>query len=330
MEYIARAAGAGPGKNGFLYSNALSILEYNYEKQFRTFEIDLSSTSDDRFVCVHDWTRYNLLYKRDAVADATFANHIPSYEEFMYDQFGSYRSRVDMCDVAHLTTWLTNHKDAKIVLDMENPTAARWQTLITEIAETNDSPDLLDRIIPKVYGDPSTIAAFMALHKWPRLHYVLDDLTDATFEYFVNNELAIQNFVVEAPYWDFQQAKAQLDKFQLKGIKTCAFTATDCVLADLMQEAGADMVYSDYNCANLLAPGNFDYKVKQSFTAAIEPGYHISFPFDNTKIVSVFHFVIGAVVGMGTVNFLRTGIGRLNGDFWNHWVPDNMLQAALL
>ena len=83
MEYIARAAGAGPGKNGFLFSNALSILEYNYEKSFRTFEIDLSSTSDDRYVCVHDWVRYNLLYKR--TPDLTQKNHIPSYEEFIYD-----------------------------------------------------------------------------------------------------------------------------------------------------------------------------------------------------------------------------------------------------
>lgn len=48
-------AHAGSGINGQNYSNSIEALNLNYGKGFRTFEIDLSCTSDDKLICLHDW-----------------------------------------------------------------------------------------------------------------------------------------------------------------------------------------------------------------------------------------------------------------------------------
>lgn len=87
--------------------------------------------------------------------------------------------------------------------------------------------------------------------------------------------------------------------------------ANDCQLAKKIDELGADYLYSDFNCDNYYAPGNFEYVHDKSLLDIFKDDFHISFPFMSYPTVTSFHFVIGLIVGYGTVEFLREGVTYL-------------------
>ncbi len=104
-------AHAGGGINGHNYSNSLEALEYNYNKGFRTFEIDFSWTSDDQLVCLHDWK------KRFKKVFGYSIKQPLSYHEF---QMALYNSNdLHPCTVETLSNWVIDNPDVNIVTDVK-------------------------------------------------------------------------------------------------------------------------------------------------------------------------------------------------------------------
>lgn len=105
--FIAHAGGSIDGK---IYTNSLEALDYNYERGFRLFELDISKTSDGKYVAAHDWKHWSGLTQYNELVPVT-------EEEFLKHQLlGKYTP----LNMARINEWFRKHPDAILVTDKIN------------------------------------------------------------------------------------------------------------------------------------------------------------------------------------------------------------------
>jgi len=130
---IAHAAGSYRKHS---YSNSLQALENSYfNKGLRWLEVDLSPTSDQQYVLLHDWqSTWQHFFSYD---------QIPTRDEFM-----SLTMKYDLTqmDIHTLADWMYQHEDAMIVLDIK---ASQPLDALRQIAQAY--PDLTDRMVPELF-----------------------------------------------------------------------------------------------------------------------------------------------------------------------------------
>ncbi|WP_338463968.1 hypothetical protein [Franconibacter daqui] len=157
---VDRIAHAGGSLNGNTYTNSIDALNANKDK-FNLFEIDLSFTSDNKLVCIHDWRRDVLSYaigldKDGIISFADFAKYRSTYTKWK------------VCSLDDLIVWLKANPGKRIVTDVkENNMAA-----LTQIAQLY--PDYISRFIPQIYDLEEYDAArklgykdlIFSLYKW--------------------------------------------------------------------------------------------------------------------------------------------------------------------
>lgn len=134
----ALIAHAGGIVNGNTYTNSLEALNENYKKGHRCFEIDLSFTSDDRLVLIHDWEgKYRRYFF--GVDDGT----IPSLGEFQRKKmkFGLTQLTAD-----DLFQWMERHPDAVVVTDIKTDNIKGLRRIKEKFGKYTD------RILPQVYN----------------------------------------------------------------------------------------------------------------------------------------------------------------------------------
>ncbi len=139
-----RIAHAGGGLNDKTYTNSMEALDYNINRGYRYFEIDLTFTSDNKLVCMHDWEE---AYKRNFGLEP---NGIPSFSEFQttVKEHGKYTP----CHLDRLKNWLILNPSAKIITDVRGDNLAA----LRKISET--IKDAGERVIPQIYK-PSSFEA---------------------------------------------------------------------------------------------------------------------------------------------------------------------------
>lgn len=144
VELIAHAGGGLPAG---IYTNSQQAMDRAYEHGIRLIEVDLSWTSDDRLVLIHDWGRsraewfWSRWWMPPSLADR-FAS-APDHADFMSD---TMRSGLSQMDLAALLEWLRAHPGARIVTDVKSDNM-RALTLIAR-----EAPDLMGSIIPQIYA----------------------------------------------------------------------------------------------------------------------------------------------------------------------------------
>jgi glycerophosphoryl diester phosphodiesterase len=131
---IAHAGGRINGQN---YSNSLEALNLNYDKGFRTFEIDFSWTSDGQLVCLHDWD------KRFKKVFGFKTKHALNYEQFQ--TLVKNTNKLHPCTLETLDLWLIEHPDVKVITDVKYNNIKAIRKII------NQYPHLLHRLIPQFY-----------------------------------------------------------------------------------------------------------------------------------------------------------------------------------
>ncbi len=105
--YIAHAGGE---VNGNKSTNTQDALDESYKKGFRLFELDITETSDGKWVASHDWEMWARFTDYDGVLP-------PSYAEFMKHKiYGDYLP----LDLRAINEWFSNHLDAILVTDKVN------------------------------------------------------------------------------------------------------------------------------------------------------------------------------------------------------------------
>lgn len=128
-------AHAGGAIRNLTYTNSLEALDYNYGRGHRFFEADISFTSDNRLVLIHDWGEvYNNLF--------LVGSEWPTEDEFMSL---TMKHGLHQMDMEGLYRWLNYHKDAYIITD------AKSDNILTLTLISKEFPDYKDRLIPQIY-----------------------------------------------------------------------------------------------------------------------------------------------------------------------------------
>ncbi len=116
----------------------------NYDKGFKTFEVDFVPTSDNRLVCRHLWEDPNLQKGIDE-------NHIPSLEKFKNTPIlGQYTplTYTDLCTI------LKEYPDAWIITDTKENSAKEIENdfinIVGEAMEVN-ALNVLNRFVIQIY-----------------------------------------------------------------------------------------------------------------------------------------------------------------------------------
>ena len=135
LDWLPRIAHAGGALDGLTYTNSQEALAAN-AGAFDLIEIDLSFTSDDQLVCLHDWDAPFLTPDGQPIAPLPLA-----------EVLARARTGADYtpCTLDTLAAVLDDHPDLRIVLDLK----ARAMEAYGRIAQTR--PELLPRLIPQFY-----------------------------------------------------------------------------------------------------------------------------------------------------------------------------------
>ncbi|WP_158611342.1 sulfatase-like hydrolase/transferase [Mangrovimonas spongiae] len=107
LRFIAHAGGKIDDK---IYTNSLEALNTNYAKGFRLFELDILTSSDNKFVAAHYWD--------DWIKMTEYTGKTPvSRKEFMsHKLYGKYTP----LDMKSINNWFKSHPDAVLVTDKIN------------------------------------------------------------------------------------------------------------------------------------------------------------------------------------------------------------------
>ncbi len=122
----------------FLGSNSLEGLEQCAQGGFGAVELDLSFTSDDRLVCIHDWSREYI--------DTLKEGEAPAWEEFKSSKIFWNYTPIDIDDAAE---FLAGHPGMYIVTDIKE----RFAEAVSAVKNAFGEKRLCDRVVIQVYSE---------------------------------------------------------------------------------------------------------------------------------------------------------------------------------
>ncbi len=129
-------AHAGGAWNRQTYTNSLEALNQNYDMGFRLFEVDLSLTTDNALVLLHDWNKtLKTLYKSSSGR--------LSHSDFMELETRKGWRQLDLDGLCH---WMKKHPDALVITDVKEENVAGLAMV------ARSCPGLLASIIPQIYS----------------------------------------------------------------------------------------------------------------------------------------------------------------------------------
>lgn len=149
---IAHAMGA---IDGVQYSNCLEAFLANYNDGFRTFEVDLMLTADDKVVAMHDGL------EKEYGLDGLISGY--TVRQFKGTKFKGIYTPLDLGDIIAL---LVDHGDAVLVPDVKSDFKKTYDVLVHEVEKSD--PEVLKRIIPQIYKeeDFKTLKAMNAFNRF--------------------------------------------------------------------------------------------------------------------------------------------------------------------
>lgn len=166
--YIAHAMG---GIDGTSYTNSLEAFLLNYENGHRVFEVDLSLTSDNELVAIHDWSQEMTIGICEFPLTEEQIGQPLSAAEFKELKIKGQYTPLSFEDIVEL---MDSFPDIYIVTDTKETETAyvteQFQYIIDKTSEVD--PALLDRIIPQIYNE-DMYDCIMDLYDWNSIIYTL-------------------------------------------------------------------------------------------------------------------------------------------------------------
>ncbi len=109
--FIAHAGGI---IDKYIYTNSLETLNKNYEQGFRYFELDIQTSTDGKFIAIHEWEEWSEI--------SNYSGKTPVSEaEFLKHKIHNIYTPLNM---ELINKWFNTHKDAFLVTDkINNPEA---------------------------------------------------------------------------------------------------------------------------------------------------------------------------------------------------------------
>ena len=234
---IAHALG---GVEGISYLNCREGFVGAYEAGCRVFEVDLTRTSDDAWVCRHSWTDPMGQWEGEdsrKLDKATFLEK-PYYGKYQGLAF------------ADLVELLTEYPDAYLLLDTKHYSITNYQNALRDysslLAQVSDmgAEGILDRCIPEIYNE-SMYYGIAMLHSFPAFmyscwqSYSLQELEEiAAF----CKDHALAAVAIAQDDWS---GKAQ-ELFTRQGIYVYVYTVNEAEQAEALLDAGVQGIVTDF------------------------------------------------------------------------------------
>ena len=158
-----------------IYTGCLEAFVANYERGYRTFEVDLEITSDNKVVLRHDWDQ--------PIQEGVSSDNIPTQEQFLSIPIkGKYTplSFQDLCLI------MQEHPDIWIVTDTKYPdweNVIKQFTIMVQTAEECGAPEVLDRLVVQIYNPPM-YDAVMQVYPFRSFIFTMYQYWDGTPEQF--------------------------------------------------------------------------------------------------------------------------------------------------
>lgn len=239
-KYVAHALG-GIDKNS--YTNSLEAFEYNYKQGHRVFEVDLSLTSDNELVAIHDWstnTTENVL-KMNLTAEQQ--GESLSLKEFKQKKIKGKYTTLSFEDIAKL---MEQYPDMYIVTDtketMEDKIIIQFEVMVKTAEKVN--PSILDRIIPQVYNN-NMFNCIMKIYDFKSVIYTLYNQGNA-FSYENTLKFAYENGIKVITTYPNRADDYFLRELQDRGITIYMHTYNDEEQIKPWKEKGVHGFYTDF------------------------------------------------------------------------------------
>ena len=162
--------------DGYSYTGSKEAFEENYEKGYRTFEVDLALTSDDKMVLRHDWDQ--------PIQEGISSENIPTQEEFLsvpiYEMYTPL-SFYDLCLIMqeYPDIWIvtdTKYRDEEVV--------KKQFSIIVSTAKECNAEEVLDRLVIQIYNE-SMYEALKEVYPFKSFIFTLYKRWDGTTEEFI-------------------------------------------------------------------------------------------------------------------------------------------------
>ncbi len=220
---IAHAGGIG---NHRTYTNSLEALDNSVARGFTAIEIDLSWTSDDHLVLIHDWDRefVKLFDRSPGRLNVAEFRSIPSAHGLTH------------LSLEDLESWLVEHPDILIVTDIKERNIDGLRLLAQEY------PEQLYRIVPQIYR-PESYPEARALG-YERVIFTLyrSDLSDRQIiDFAVANTL----FGVTMSLGRAMEGPLPAE-LAANGVRVFVHTVNDHPTVDRLRTQGVYGVYTDW------------------------------------------------------------------------------------
>lgn len=232
----AHALGSLDGK---AYLNARESFISSYERGQRMFEVDLSQTSDGKWICRHNWKeplgqwkgkKKKVLTEEQFLAAPIYGKYTPMNLEDFFLLLKEYPDAYVMIDSKKYAT-----RDYSMTLeDYRN---------YVETARAVGAEDVLRQIIPQIYNE-DMLEATESLYNFTTYVYSLwqeysvEELK-RTADYC--KEKGIPVVTVNKDFWTEEIQKI----FDEKGILVCVYTVNDLETAKEFLEKGAAGICTD-------------------------------------------------------------------------------------
>ncbi len=130
--YIAHAGGA---IGTLTYTSSLEAFNENYKKNFRFFETDVETTSDNVLVLLHDWD-YSIEH---------FYHTTPKV--YSLQEFKKLKLQKNLTQLTwgELAAWTKKHPDVHIIIDTKRNTLSVLEQI------NKETPEIQAQLIPQIY-----------------------------------------------------------------------------------------------------------------------------------------------------------------------------------
>ncbi len=164
----AHAAGGGGADRSQVYTNCIQQMEASYANGFRSFEIDVNMTSDGVPVLYHTWNTGIL----DNYTYSAARSSGPKYSDFMKDTM--YGGAYATSDFGDLLTYLSQHRDVKVLLDPKYTSETSIRTLYKLLTKKASDMGMVsvmrEQIVPYFFNEQMYDWIYSTFH-FNEMHY---------------------------------------------------------------------------------------------------------------------------------------------------------------
>lgn len=234
---VAHALGGIDEKS---YTNSLEALEYNYEKGYRTFEVDIAITSDNKLVARHGWEEdLAKWYNQDLLPSEK--NKPLSLNRFKELKIFSKYTPLSFKDIVE---FMSKHKDMYLVTDTKSMDGSEVKKQFKLIVSECNSVDrsVLERIMPQIYNE-QMLSLVKSEYEFKNIIYTIyqiNDPADKIIKFMLNNNINI----VTMPL--IRVSPKFINDLNNNNIRSYVHTVNDVNEMKKLKKMGVCGFYTDY------------------------------------------------------------------------------------